>query len=131
MTAVVQVVDESLSGERRPAVTLRLVSEKVSARELVRQRVEHEVAAYNTHLGEVYQGLVQPTEAESTLNGYRMRRPRPLDPQQQVEVAWAAFERNGFVMLVDDRQVESLDDELVLSPGTVISFIKLVPLVGG
>ena len=43
----------------------------------------------------------------------------------------AAFERNGFLILVDDEQVEQLTDCVVLSPDTVVTFLKLVPVVGG
>jgi hypothetical protein len=34
-------------------------------------------------------------------------------------------------MLVDDRQVESLDEEITLQPNTRVSFLRLTPLVGG
>ena len=33
--------------------------------------------------------------------------------------------------LVDDRQVDDLDQEIVLTPDTDVRFLKLVPLVGG
>jgi hypothetical protein len=34
-------------------------------------------------------------------------------------------------MLVDDRQVEDLDEEIELRVSTEVSFVKLIPLVGG
>lgn len=34
-------------------------------------------------------------------------------------------------MLVDDKQVESLDDIVTIQAETIVSFIKLTPLVGG
>jgi hypothetical protein len=42
-----------------------------------------------------------------------------------------AFKRNGFVVLVDDRQVTDLDEVLEVSADTEVSFVRLVPLVGG
>ena len=42
-----------------------------------------------------------------------------------------AFENNGFFLLVNDRQVESLDEEIWLGEGATASFLKLTPLVGG
>lgn len=42
-----------------------------------------------------------------------------------------SFEANGFVILVDDVQIESLDEKIAFSNGTVITLLKLVPLVGG
>jgi hypothetical protein len=45
--------------------------------------------------------------------------------------ALEAFEGNRFLLLVNDCQAESLDDEIVIEPGTCVSFLKLTPLVGG
>jgi hypothetical protein len=36
-----------------------------------------------------------------------------------------------FVMLVGDRQIEDLSAEIDLTTDPVVSFVKLVPLVGG
>jgi hypothetical protein len=74
---------------------------------------------------------VQPTDAERALNGYRLRRPRALDAEEQVRAALEAFEANAFFLLFNDRQVESLDEELVLTERGVVHFVKLLPLVGG
>ncbi len=128
-----QLVDESPGSGRapRPVFELRLVSEKITARELIRRRVEREVEEYNRRPRRVFAGLVQPTDAERALDGCRMKRPRPLDAEEQVRVALEAFEANGFFLLFDDRQVESLDEELVLTERGVASFVRLVPLVGG
>ena len=46
-------------------------------------------------------------------------------------VALDAFEGGGFFLLFDDRQVESLDDELGLTERSVAGFVQLLPLVGG
>ena len=81
-----------------------------------------------THL---FRGLVQPTEAEKVLNGYKLRERRKINWEEQYARAVEAFERNGFFMLVDDRQVDRLDEEIELKVATEVSFIKLVPLVGG
>ncbi len=129
--SVVQLYDEIPGRERRPAARLRLASEKVTARGLIRRRVEDEVAAHNRKPQEVFRGLVQPSGAERALNGYRLKKVRRLDPEEQVRIALEAFESNGFFMLFDDRQVESLDAELVLTGDNTVSFVQLLPLVGG
>ncbi|WUH91357.1 hypothetical protein OG900_15415 [Streptomyces sp. NBC_00433] len=128
---MVTFVDETTSGETRDSWGLEFTEERLSARELIRHRVLREVADYNAREPEVYRGLVQPTDAESVLNGYRLRTPRRLDPERQCELALDAFGRNGFLLLVADRQVEKLDDEVDLPAGTEVVFLKLVPLVGG
>ncbi len=131
MTATVTVYDESMSGEKTNALTLEFLTARVSARELIRRRVYEEVQEYNLSTPEYFRGLVQPTDAERVLNGVRLRLRRRLDWEKQFALAVQAFESNGFFMLVDDRQVNSLDDEINLKIGTQVSFVKLVPLVGG
>ena len=128
---VVTIHDETLTGERMTAFTLDFLTTRITVRELIRKRVLEEVEEYNRTMPAYFRGLVQPTDAERVLNGYRLRNARRIDPEAQVAYALTAFERNGFFLLVDDRQMESLDGEIVLRVGTQISFHKLVPLVGG
>lgn len=127
----VTVQDETSRGESIRSFELELPDPAVTARELIRARVYEEVRAHNRSRPERFAGLVQPTDTERDLNGYRFRRRRRLDWHKQVEVALAAFESNGFLLLVDDRQVTSLDEEVRLRPGSRVSFLRLVPLVGG
>ena len=79
----------------------------------------------------VHDGLVEPSDAEKTLNGFKLRKRRKIDWEEQFARALDAFGRNGFFILVGDRQAERLDEELVVSGDTEVSFVKLVPLVGG
>jgi hypothetical protein len=118
-------------GKPEHTFTVHVSGETITARELIKLRVFQEVENYNQAKPEVFQMLVQPGEAERTLNGFKFSKPRQVDPQAQFEKAIQAFESNGFLVLVDDRQVESLDDEIALRPETKVSFLKLVPLVGG
>lgn len=128
---MVTFVDETTSGETRDSWGLEFVEERVSARELIRRRVFQEVAEFNARRPDLFRGLVQPTDAERTLNGYRLRAGRRLDPERQCALALEAFGRNGFLLLVGDRQVEDLDEEVDVSVDTDVVFLKLVPLVGG
>jgi len=118
-------------GKPEHTFTVHVTGETVSVRELIRARVFQEVEEYNSKTPETFRMLVQPGEAERTLNGFKFSRPRQVDPQAQFKKAVEAFEGNGFLILVDDRQVGSLDDEIALHPETSVSFLKLVPLVGG
>jgi hypothetical protein len=78
-----------------------------------------------------FHGLVQPTEAERTLNGYRLKSIHRLDWQAQYEQAIEAFARHSYIVLVNDRQVADLDALVELHTETEVTFLKLVPLVGG
>ncbi|MGD8644491.1 MAG: hypothetical protein PVI15_09395 [Chromatiales bacterium] len=131
MHATLTVYDETATGKRLGSFELQLVSERISVRDLIRRRIEHEVDVYNREEPGYFKGLVQPTDAEATLNGYKLSKRRRLDAEQQYAQALRAFESNGFFMLVDDRQVEGLDEEITIGEHTEVSFVKLVPLVGG
>jgi len=129
--ATVTFVDETTAGQRSDGWHLEIFEERLPLREVIRRRVFQEVAEHNAGGAEVFRGLVQPTGAERMLNGYRLSKPRRVDAEEQFTRAVEAFSRNGFVVLVDDRQVEELDAVVELRMGTEITFLKLVPLVGG
>lgn len=104
---------------------------KITLRALLRERVRREVEAFNVNRPEIYHGLVQPEESERVLNGYRLKRLRALDPDREYQHALQAFESNGFLVFVERRQLESLDEEIDLETAGEVEFLKLVPLAGG
>jgi hypothetical protein len=125
------VVDETTSGECAEAWELAVQEERLTLRELVCRRVREEVARYDAGSAGVFRGLVRPSGAERILDGYRLRERREIDAEEQCRLALEAFGRNGFLVLVGERQVEELDAVVELAEGTRVSFLKLVPLVGG
>ena len=131
LMAKVKFVDETTSGGRAAGWELEIAEERLTLRELIRRRVFQEVAEYHATTPEVFQGLVQPEDTERVLNGYALRTRRRLDPERQTARALEAFRSNGFLVLVGDRQVTDLDEEIPLPLGTEVTFLKLVPLVGG
>jgi hypothetical protein len=136
MVVAVAVVDETSSGERTGELTLEFLTEQVTVRELIRSRVYQEVTEHNARLvldgSRTFRGLVQPLLEERVLNGERSpRAQRRVDWEAQYQRALEAFGRNGFLLLVDDQQVLDLDAEVVLRPDSTVTFLKLVPLVGG
>jgi hypothetical protein len=134
MSTTLKIRDEttfSLGGDDDRGFTLDVATERITVLELIRARVLREVREYNLSQPEYFRGLVQPTDAERSLNGFKMRKGRTIDPERQFELAKRAFHSNGFILLVDDRQVDELDDEIEIRPETTVTFLKLVPLVGG
>ncbi|MET9493248.1 hypothetical protein [Streptomyces sp. NPDC006552] len=128
----VTFVDETTSGDRGTAFGLEITEERLTARELIRRRVFQEVAEFHARSApQVFQGLVQPEDTERVLNGYALRTARRIDPEAQTRRALAAFAGNGFLVLVGDRQVTDPDEEIELPLGVEVTFLKLVPLVGG
>ena len=113
------------------AWVLQVVEPMLTAREILRRRVFEEVSRFNATRGEIFQGLVQPNDTERALDGYKLKKARQLDWRDQFDKAVQAFDKQRILMLVGERQVESLDEELMLGAETEITFLKLVPLVGG
>jgi len=89
------------------------------------------VQDYNQKEPEYFRGLVEPSAAERALNGYKLKERRKIDWEEQFKQAQEAFDRNGFFVLVGDRQAESLDEQFNVTVDMEVSFVKLVPLVGG
>jgi hypothetical protein len=132
MVTRIMVVDETSSGTRTNELTLDFLTERVSVREIIRSRVYQEVTEHNARQTMPFWGLVTPTAAERTLNGEHLpQSQRRIDWEAQFRTALQAFERNGFLLLVNDRQVTDLDEEVELRHDTSVTFLKLVPLVGG
>jgi hypothetical protein len=134
MSTTIILYDETLPGERTSALRLDLLTSQITLRELIRRRIYEEVQQYHAAPNDApFRGLVTPTDTERLLNGPKDE-PRPkrrVDWEAQYEKALLAFQRNGFFVLVGDRQVEDLDEELELKVNTDVRFVKLVPLVGG
>jgi hypothetical protein len=121
------VRDGTTAGDTLAALELQLDAERITVAELIRARVHQEVRAHNARGTGSFSGLVQPERTEHDLNGPLRR----IDPDRQTDVALRAFERGHVLLLVDDRQVEELEQEVTLGPGSSVTFLKLVPLVGG
>lgn len=130
--AVVTIHDETTSGTRSGGRELTFPTERITVRELIRERVYQEVEDYNRAAGVgVFQGLVQPTGSEAALNGYRVRAGKSVDWKEQFARACEAYERGRVLVLAGGRQTESLEETIELTRGVEVTFLKLVPLVGG
>ena len=127
----IQITDETTGRRDTHTWTLDFLDETVIAQEIIRCRVYEEVLEYNAKNQEVFRGLVQPTDTERELNGFKLKPGRKIDWESQYARAIQAFAGNGFIMLVDNTQIETLEEPVHLREGTTITFLKLVPLVGG
>jgi hypothetical protein len=131
MPTTLTVRDETTRGDTLHEFALELLTERITVRELIRSRVYQEVQDYNRLQPQVFHGLVRPTDAENGPNGFQFRKPRTINWTTQYAQAVQAFERSGILILVDEKQVESLDEEMVVRPDTRVSFLRLTMLVGG
>lgn len=134
MPATLTVRDETPAGGVSNEWSLEFLSETITVRDLIRERVYQEVQDYNVRQQATgpYRGLVQPEPFEQALNGPNVgARPRLIDWKKQHEKAVEAFESNRVLILIDDRQAESLDQSFTIGPGTAVTFLRLTLLVGG
>src|SRR5450631_784248 len=149
MNAVLEIYDEQRPGaERQLRHRLELPTERMTARDLIRCRIEADVAIHNAveraRFDETIAAdrdasngwLVTPGPVERALNGPRgvygpgshldLIKSEPL-----IAVALEAFARNGFFMIFDGRQIVDLDEVLIIEQDNAVTFLRLVPLVGG
>ena len=128
----VLIVDEQLNGTINNQFEINIETEFISLKELIEKRVIQEVNNYNNKPTEFYNGLVEPTEFEKTLNkNLKSNKKKLIDAEKQVYVALNAFLKNGYFVLVDDVQIEELFEPIRIKKDSKISFIKLTPLIGG
>jgi hypothetical protein len=126
---------DEMPGRPRVAVPgLTVASTRVTVEELIRQRVVLEVAR---------RGLPPPASSaardghpdEWRLDPARRRRVQARGAVPDLETASAlaleAFRRGRIILLINDRQIESLDAGIGVSETTEVTFPRLVPLVGG
>lgn len=126
------IFEETMRGERIPMHMLEFLTERVTAQELIRRYVYEQVQEANRREEERVRTQETGHETERLLNGARPGIPaRRVDWETQAARACEAFRRNRFFLLVDDKQIRSLEAEIVLRPETQISFLRLIPLAGG
>ncbi len=131
MALTVTINDSTGTGKITNSIDLFFKHELITVKELIEARVIKEVKDFNERQPEYFNGLVQPTRAEQTLNGYRLRERKKIDAEKQVYIALDAFQKNGYFVLIDDKQADSLGQEVLLTSSSTINFVKLTPLVGG
>ncbi len=131
MAGTLTIRDATLSGTTLHESVLEFLTERVTVRELIRSRVYQEVQDYNRRQPERFQGLITPSEPERALNGVRSTQPRQIDWQRQFERALQAFRAGEVLVLVNERQVDDLEDEIEIKAGAAVSFLRLTMLTGG
>jgi hypothetical protein len=131
MPATLTIRDEATTGDTLREWSLDFLTERITVGELIRSRVYEEVQDYNLRQPDHFRGLIQPSDAEQTLNGFKLKKPRQIDWKNQFDRAVEAFQKNQILILVNDRQAESLEEEIEIQPDTVVTFLRLVLLVGG
>ncbi len=127
----VTISDETSSGDILSTLELAFAAECITLKDLISARVTQEVEAYQNDT-ENEQSLVRLSNKEKVLNAtLRIRKSNDIDIEKQIYIALSGFQQNAFFVIVNDTQVENLEDEIMIGKETTVSFIKLIPLVGG
>ena len=141
MGAVLKLVDEHFGKGREPPFQLKLVSETVTARELIAIRISEEIDLLEKRAEEMrlehnltrsFLIRFDPTSPEAKLNKKLNTKPsQTFNHTAEIVAAERAFQSNRFVMLFNEKQIEDLDQVLSITPECEVVFLRLVPLVGG
>jgi hypothetical protein len=131
MALAVRAFDEVPGRGRRALPALQVASRAVTAESLIRQRVDMELARRAAAPAPVARARdAHPDEV--ALHPDRTTRGSTLpDPETAHRAALSAFAAGRIILLVDDRQVEGLETRIGLTETTEVTFLQLVPLVGG
>ena len=124
----ISIKDETPAGDIINEIILKFNNEYITITELIKARIEAEIARYQSNVDSYKNGLVIPTHLEARLNEKKVK---DIDSEKQLYIALEAFKNNGFILLIDDEQVEDLNQKVLVDSATEVSFIKLTPLVGG
>ena len=131
----ITIQEETFVGKVLNKIALDIDQERVTIAELIRLKVAHTVTQHNAAIeAENNQDSTQHA-VENVLNRnqtetYAFKR-ELVDPETETYRAWEAFKTNQLIVLIDNSQAESLEQEVLLNQDTVASFLKLTQLVGG
>jgi hypothetical protein len=121
--------DVSPGGHVLSSGTAEGLPSRCTVREIVSARVRAEVAAYNASPGTTYRGLVQPEDAVRYTDGFRMARPRPLDPDHLLIAVEEAVAAGVVVFRIGDDTVDDLDHEVAVDEVERITTVLRRPIV--
>jgi len=122
------ITDESAAGQILNKISLQFEAEYITVMQLIEARIRAEINRYQKGVDTYTKALVLPNDIEKRLN---TKGDNKFDVEKQLYVALEAFKNNGFFILVDDEQVDTLEQKFLVDESTQVSFIKLTPLVGG
>ena len=130
MALAVRAFDEVPGRPRQTLPALQVASRSVTAGALIRQRVDLELARRAAEVPAPRVRDAHPDEV-ALHPGRGVPRPHVPDRDAAHRAALAAFTAGRIILLVDDRQVDGAETRIGLTETTEVTFLQLVPLVGG
>lgn len=105
--------------------------------DLIAHVVRAEVAAYNRRehdrrfLRVLTEQQIEAQAAAGKVQAEVREHAQPADTDTSVETALEAFADGLFLVFLDDREVESVDELVPLRDDLRVRFVRMVPLAGG
>lgn len=139
----------SIKAEGPERLTLNLLEERLTVAKLIQRAVEEGVREEAMkRIQKMAVGTFAPKEANQ--RGYlteaeiaaQQQQGKISSPDQlngiitpnakvQVKKALRAFQVGTYIVLIDNKRIKTLDEEITFSPTTSIQFLRLTPLIGG
>jgi len=121
MSVTIHAQDQGTDGKTLREFVLNFLTERVTVRELLRSRI--------------YQGVTEGNARRAMAAGKggapSKTKPVTLNFDDEFKKALDAFKVGRVIVLVDDKQLDDLATQVVVAPSTSVTFLRLVPLVGG
>ena len=126
-----------------PQVTLKLVSQRITVRQIIQQAVEQQLKtmladkqAYaiirqNFNAQYLEQGEIELQQGSGKIALEKTAADEFPSQELEVRRALQGFENKCFKVFVDGNEVLNPDDECTLVDGATIKFVRLIPLAGG
>lgn len=126
------ISDEKIGGKIISQIELMLESEVITLRELIFARVKKEIQEIKSNKNSSQENSFNSNAMENALNENSNKyNIEDLNEIQQGKYACQSFKKNAFFVIVDNEQIEHLDQEIIFDETTKVSFIRLVPMIGG
>lgn len=131
----ITIQEETFVGKILNKIALEVDKEQMTIAELIRYKVEHSVAKHNATVEAENNQAGTQHAVETVLNKHKPQtyafKRELADSEQETYRAWEAFKTNQLIVLIDNSQAESLEQEVLFNQDTVASFLKMTQLVGG
>lgn len=131
MASTLTIVEETPGGGNKQSSQVSL-PERLTVRQLIGVYVDAQISLRQTK-AVAQHSIFIPAEDELILNqkSHSSAKSKPLDFEKLHARALLGFEQNQYFVLIDNTQAENLDQEIVLSSQSRVTFLRLTPLVGG
>ena len=125
----VLIRDESMNREMLQELSVVLPDDKITVRDLIRTRIRREFTASDAYESSQPESGNDVAVGNPSIHGAPVPT-IPVEWESELKKALDAFITNRLVILIDNRQVKSLDESIEINSETKISFLRLTFVMG-